>query len=227
MALPAPSELLMEPTDFDAGPKTVQHLSTAQLALAALRPDLDCLTRQRAYVLVSSIPLEYALEAHALTRSPFACSTSCASSPTTSKRKISVDENPGSCCSLLLLVTPSWFDGLYCVPVFEQDHTVSLNMDDLPRLSPAQLLIAQFTPGATQDLCAAAGRQFLTQAASYQKGQLAQLECKVFKLERSEGDDYMETEAMVLVVREGGLTLEQRSEELFFLRRRPNGKLEV
>lgn len=88
-------------------------------------------------------------------------------------------------------------------------------MEDLPRLSPAQLLIAQFTPDATRDLCAEAGRQFLTQAASYQKGQFTRLECKVFKLERHGGDVSMGTEEMVLIVEKDGLKLKQRSEELF------------
>ena len=49
MAFAMGEELLAEPVDFEVGPDSVQHLSTAQLAIASLRTDLDVLVRQRAY----------------------------------------------------------------------------------------------------------------------------------------------------------------------------------
>ncbi|ORY74765.1 hypothetical protein BCR35DRAFT_353786 [Leucosporidium creatinivorum] len=170
MALPASDELLKESVDFSAAPNTVQHLSTARLALCALREDLDLLTRQRAYGLYLMRQLTYNFK---------------------EGDKRGKEE------------------------LFELDHSVALSLADLPRLSPAQLLIAQFTPDATQELCTAAGRLFLTQAASYQRGQLTQLKCQVFKLERHGGDASMETEKMVLVVEKERLVLQQGSDELF------------
>jgi hypothetical protein len=49
MALDLHSELLSEPVDLPVSPGCLQTLSTVQLALVAARPDLDTLTRQRAY----------------------------------------------------------------------------------------------------------------------------------------------------------------------------------
>lgn len=41
--------LLAEQVDFEVDPGTVQHLTTPQLCIAALRQDLDQLVRSRAY----------------------------------------------------------------------------------------------------------------------------------------------------------------------------------
>lgn len=127
-------ELLLEPCDFPASPSTVHTLSTLQLAIASLRGDLDLLTRQRAYA--SWVARRMCWEPE---------------SGGNPERKLSCELQANRRADLLTAA------------LFELSVD-ALPLDDLPSLSPAELLLAQFSPRASLSLVASAGALFFARA---------------------------------------------------------------
>lgn len=190
MTTSEPLDPLWEPTDLPVTPKTVINLSTTQLAIAALRPDLDTLVRQRAYGLYLMRQLVHDEGAGVKRSEP--------------RESLSVPR-----------YVARWLTRSLSFAVFELDHSVVVREQDLQALSPAQLLVVQLTPEATDSLVAAASRAFLRRASDAKSGVLARLPAGVSEL-KMEGVTMRETRALELVVQEGRLSVLQDDENELF-----------